>query len=198
MGNERHWPRLCGPRRAERARLEECEPFDDPAGVLAEVLLEVLFQMKAINQHIGALVIDSISTQTQSAEQKQRRHTDNVRMIQNNIDGQLRDLNVGLQTIQNDHPTLALGALFLTVHQLDSNFRSLLDTAKEAAGVDADEVPPPPKLIDTSSSMTKEGSAFAGEAPRQIEPDETAQPFAKPGPEPQREPNTQGPQKLTV
>jgi len=143
-------------------------------------------------------MIDSISTQTQTPEQKLRRHTDNVRVIQNNIDGQLRDLNVGLQNIQNDHPTMALGGLFTTVHQLDSNFRALLDTAKEAAGVDTEEVPPPPKLIDTSSSMTKDGSAFAGEAPHQIQPDETDQPFAQAGPEPQREPNTQGPQKLTV
>lgn len=96
--------------------------------------------------------MDSIQSGTQTPEQKQKRHRDNVLVIQNNITEQLRDLNAGLETLQQQHPTLALNDMFMSVHQLDSNHRALLDLAKEAATVDPYDVPAPPRLIDVTSS----------------------------------------------
>lgn len=202
MENERHWARLCGRRCSSAARLirrDESDLFeDDPAYLLADILLEMLSHLRTLNQHLG-VIMESVSG-SQTPEQKQRRFTENIRVIQLNIDTQTRDLNSCLEQIQNDHPTLALGDAFMSIHQLDSNHRALFDLAKEAAGVSVDEIPPPPKLIDTSSSMSKPGSAFAGEQPTQIQPDETDQPgFARTGPgNPAQPANTQGEQKLTI
>lgn len=154
MGSEAgsHWSRLCG-RRAPRVRVqvfEDPELFEDPAVILAELLLDLCQFLRTTNHHLG-VIMDSIQTQ-QTAEQKQRRHRDNVLTIQNNLTEQLRDINAGLETLQQQHPTLALGALFGSVHALDSNHRALLDLAKEAADVDSFDVPAPPRLIDVTSS----------------------------------------------
>lgn len=99
--------------------------------------------------------MDSIQTNTQSPGQKGRRHRDNILTIQANITGQMRDINAALETLQQQKPTLDLQAMFMSVHQLDSNFRALLDEAKEAAGVDGFDVPPPPRLIDVTSSLNE-------------------------------------------
>src|SRR4051812_1204133 len=151
-----HWPRACNGRR-RAARLPCCRrddhsdfaAFEDPAGVLAEVVLDMLHQLRAINYHLGEFVrmSDSIQTQAQSPEEKQRRHATNVRQLQQNMTDQIRDLNAGLETLQNQHPTLAMGGLFNSVHALDSNQRALLDLAKEAAELAAFEIPPAPRLI---------------------------------------------------
>jgi hypothetical protein len=151
-----HWSRLCGRRRRVQrarpaARFVELAIVDDPAAVVAEVLLDLFVELRQTNQHLGVFM-DSIQAHTQTAEQKQRRHRDNVLIIQNNITQQLRDLNAGLETLQQQHPTLALGDMFMSVHQLDSNHRALLDLAKEAANVDSYDVPAPPRLIDVTSS----------------------------------------------
>lgn len=162
MGNDAgHWPRACNGRRLA-ARLPCCRrddnndfvAFEDPSGVLAGVVLDMLHQLKAINYHLGEVIrmSDSIQTQAQSPEEKQRRHATNVRQLQQNMTEQIRDLNAGLETLQNQHPTLAMGGLFNSVHALDSNQRALLDLAKEAAGLAAFEIPPAPRLIDHTSS----------------------------------------------
>lgn len=120
--------------------------------------------------------MDSIQT-TQTPEQKRRRHADNVRQLQQNLTDQIRDLNAILETTQNQHPTLDLNGAFVSVHALDSNHRALLDLAKEAAELDAFEIPPPPRLIDHTSSFD---ANKAGEAPPQpfthISIDQTDQP----------------------
>lgn len=121
--------------------------------------------------------MDSIQSGTQTPEQKQKRHRDNVLVIQNNITEQLRDLNAGLETLQQQHPTLALNDMFMSVHQLDSNHRALLDLAKEAATVDPYDVPAPPRLIDVTSSLdpNKAGGTPAEQYNR-ITIDQTEQP----------------------
>jgi hypothetical protein len=170
MGNDpvSHWPRLCGRKYAPRpCRREESDLFlEDPAGVLAEVVLEMLHHLRTLNHHLGVILqMDSITGNTQTPEQKQQRHTDNVRTIQDSITNQIRDLNAGLETIQQQHPTLDMTGLFMSVHQLDSNHRALLDLAKEAAGVNSDDVPAPPRLIDVTSSNDPNK---AGGAPPQM------------------------------
>jgi hypothetical protein len=177
------WSRLCGRRR----RVQRARPVarsdglviveDDPAAAVAEILLDLFFELRQTNQHLGVFM-DSIQAHTQTAEQKQRRHRDNVLVIQGNITQQLRDLNAGLETIQQQHPTLALGDLFMSVHQLDSNHRALLDLAKEAAEVDPYDVPAPPRLIDVTSSLdpNKTGGAAPPEQYNRITIDQTDQP----------------------
>jgi hypothetical protein len=116
--------------------------------------------------------MDSITGQ-QNPAQRQKRHRDNLITIQENLVNQLRDINAGLETLQQQHPTLDLAGLFGSVHALDSNHRAVLDLAKEAAGVPSDEVPAPPRLINVSTLPAGEA------APRpftHISIDQTEQP----------------------
>lgn len=120
--------------------------------------------------------MESISRDTQTAEQKRDRHSTNIKNVQRNCIMQLTDLNAALEKLQNEHPTLDMGGIFMSVHQLDSNFRAALDVAKEAAELDdVDDIPRPTALINTESSSTLEPNSPMA-APNQIDPSETDQP----------------------
>lgn len=137
--------------------------------------------------------MESISKDTQTPEQKRARHEDNIRNIQLNCVQQLRDVQAGLEKLKNDHPTLDMDGLFMSVHQLDSNFRAALDVAKEAADIDdVDGIRRPGALVNTESSATLPASPMA--APNQVAPDMTDQPSAIPtiNDSPNREHNSPG------
>jgi hypothetical protein len=186
MANERRCRRRSRPHGPpdEYAWCEVLE--DDPAALLADLLLEILSYLKKQGE-----IMESISRDTQTAEQKRARHGDNIRTIQRNCIDQLRDLNAGLERLQNEHPTLAMGDLFMSVHQLDSNFRAALDVAKEAAELDdVDDIRRPDALINTESSSTLPASPLA--APAQVHIDQTEQPRPEVLDSPNREHDTPG------
>lgn len=197
MGNEgRHWSRLCGRRRAPRLLLRRDErdylDVDDDAALLADVLLEVLHLLGSLHQHLG-VIMDSIQRQYQTPEQKRERYLGNVRTIQENATNQLRDLNADLERLQNEHPTLAMGGLFSSVHALDSNYRALLDVAKEAAGIDdVDDLRLPGALINTESSSTLPAPPAPAAPASQVHIDQTEQPRPAAIDSPNREHETPG------
>lgn len=192
MPNEGHWPRLCGRRRARLSlRREHCDALDDDAAILADVLLEVLHLLGSLNHQLGVLM-DSIQRDHQTPAEKRDRHMGNVRTIQQNIANQLRDLNADLEKLQNEHPTLALGGVFMSVHQLDSNFRAALDLAKEAAEIDdVDDIRQANALINTESSSTLPAPPVAAPA-SQVHIDQTEQPRPDVLDSPNREHDTPG------
>jgi hypothetical protein len=196
MQNE--WSRRCGRRRAPRVRgaiAASASAYldEDAADLFLDVLLEVLHLLGTINQHIGVIIMDSIQRDHQTPAEKRERHLSNVRTIQDNIGNQIRDLNADLEKIQNEHPTIAMGDVFMSVHQLDSNFRAALDVAKEAAEIDdVDDIRQAGALINTESSSTLPAPPAPAAPASQVNIDGTAQPRPEANDSPNREHDTPG------